>query len=78
MGIVCEFVPSHPTPFIEGDYSISHSCGNTIRCVPPFFMIIVLFLHSSITLLSFSEVLEWSSFSQVFKIGKRSFISVDS
>ena len=51
VGFVCEFIPSHSTPFIEGDYSISHSCGNTIRCIPLFFLIIVLYLYFSTTLL---------------------------
>ena len=31
IGVLLEFLPRHLTPFIEGDYTISHSCGNTVR-----------------------------------------------
>lgn len=31
VGVMCEFLSPHVTSFIEGDYTISHSCGNTIR-----------------------------------------------
>ena len=33
VGVLLEFLPRHLTPFIEGDLTISHHCGNTVRLV---------------------------------------------
>lgn len=31
VGVLLEFLPRHLTLFIEGDLTISHHCGNTVR-----------------------------------------------
>ena len=31
VGLATYLLPNHSTPFIEGDLTISHQCGNTVR-----------------------------------------------
>lgn len=31
VGLAAYLLPNHSTPFIEGDLTISHQCGNTVR-----------------------------------------------